>query len=93
MQIELSNTERRKEKMRKTYYETMDSINENIDFFKHERDYAWNKHEEMLKSNLSHEETKLEIANEWLKIANKMDDYLTHYLTLKEKINSLYKNH
>lgn len=78
--------------MYKTYYETMESINENIEFFKHERNYAWSKREQILKTNISHEETKIEIADEWLKIANKMDDYLTQYITLKEKINSLYKN-
>ena len=76
--------------MRKTYYEIMEPINENIEFFKYERDYALNKMEQVLKSATLHEETKNEIADEWLKIANKMDEDLAYYYSIKEEVNASY---
>ena len=76
--------------MYNNYCENMECINANIDFFKNERDYALNKMEQVQKSAISHEETKNEIIAEWLKIANKMDEYLAYYYSIKKEINISY---
>ena len=77
--------------MDKSYYDTMSSINTEIDFFKHERNLAFDKMDEINQSKTLPMEVKKEICLEWQKIAIKLDDMLNELLILKKEINTSYQ--
>lgn len=77
--------------MDKNYYDTMSSINKEIDFFKHERDLVFDKMDEINQSKTLPMEVKKEICSEWQKIAIKLDDMLKELLILKKEINISYQ--
>lgn len=77
--------------MDKSYYDTMSSINKEADFFKHERDLAYDKMDEINQSKTLPAEVKKEICLEWQIIAIKLDDMLSELLRLKKEINVSYQ--
>lgn len=72
-----------------SYYEVMQPLNEEINFFKTERDYVFDKMEKLSKSGKCMGEN--ENWNEWTEINEHLEKILDQLLALKKEINKLYQ--
>ena len=76
--------------MCKTYSEIIENINSQVDFLKNERELAFNRQEQILRTATLNCELKDELIFEWLKIIEKVDVTLAGLYGIKKEINALY---
>jgi hypothetical protein len=78
--------------MEQSFYDVMRLINENIEFFKGERDFASKKMDELRINSSIPNDYKDEMIKEWQRIMDRMEAGLNDYLAIKKEVVDVCNN-